>query len=125
MSITQNLQGHTPHDRLSCLINRLCDELQPSKAACTVSADVLALAEQAKAVIDGYDKYLKRMSSPVPPMLDTMITESNETDWDAVHLEGKTMFRLIPEMTAGGYEATVLQQLVKISKVVVHARPRV
>lgn len=112
MSCPQYTQGHTPHDRLSYLINRLCAELDGRD----VPSDALSLAQQAKAVIDGYDRYLERMSSPHPPILDAMVAAGNATDWDRVHAEGKTMYRLIPEMTAGGYEAVVLQQLAKISK---------
>jgi caffeoyl-CoA O-methyltransferase len=113
MSVPQYLQGHTPHDRLSYLVTCLCTKLNAGKA----SADVLALAEQAKAVIDGYDAYLAQMSSPAPAVLDTIIAEGNRKDWEAIHREGKTQFRLIPEMTAGGYEAVVLQQLAKLAKV--------
>lgn len=113
MSSPQYIQGHTPHDRLSYLINRLCAELDGRD----VPGDALALAQQAKAVIDGYDQYLERMSTSPPPVVDAMIAAGNSKDWERIHAEGKTMFRLIPEMTAGGYEAVFLQQLAKISKV--------
>ncbi|GJE93464.1 SAM-dependent methyltransferase-like protein [Phanerochaete sordida] len=112
MSCTQYTQGHTPHDRLSYLINRLCAELDGRD----VPSDALALAQQARAVIDGYDRYVERMSTAAPPVLDTMVAAGNATDWARVHAEGKTRFQLIPEMTAGGYEAVVLQQLAKIAK---------
>ncbi|EKM57117.1 uncharacterized protein PHACADRAFT_172804 [Phanerochaete carnosa HHB-10118-sp] len=112
MSCPQYIQGHTPHDRLSYLINRLCAELDGCDAPC----DALTLAQQAKAVIDGYDRYLERMSSPHPPIVDAMIAVGNSTDWERIHAEGKTRFKLLPEMSAGGYEAVVMQQLAKISK---------
>ena len=118
MPVTQNLQGHTPHDRLSYLLDRLCSELDANNASSgTGSVTALSLAQQAKAVIDGYDVYVERMSSPHPPMLDVMIAEGNKKDWDAIHREGKTMFRLFPQMSAGAYEAVVLQQLAKLAKV--------
>lgn len=113
MPIPQYVQGHTPHDRLSYLLTRLCNELDSASA----SAEVCSLAEQAKAVANGYDRYLESMSSPHPAVLDAMIAAGNARDWEGVHREGKTRFRLIPEMTAGGYEAVVLQQLAKIAKV--------
>lgn len=113
--VIQYAQGHTPHDRLSYLINKLCDELDSSPGA--ASAQAVSLAQQAKAVIDGYDNYLQKMSSPHPAVVDMMIEAGNKQDWDRVHREGKTMFKLLPEMTAGGYEAVVLQHLAKLAKV--------
>ena len=117
MSVPQYLQGHTPHDRLSYLLAQLCDKLDEE----AVSDGVRDIAHQAKRVIDGFDDYVARMSSPHPQIIKDMINEGNKRDWDAVHKEGKTLHKLIPEMTAGGYEATVLQHLAKISKVSVSA----
>lgn len=116
MSVVQYTQGHTPHDRLSYLISRICTELDVGDTSTSIPTEALALAKQAKAIIDGYDGYLQKMSSPHPPVVDVMITEGNKQDWDRLHREGKTMFKLIPEMTAGGYEAVVLQQLAKLAK---------
>lgn len=121
MSVAQNAQGHTPHDRLSYLVNQLCAQLDGGGGG-NAPAEALALARQAKAVIDGYDAYVGRMSSPHPAVVDTMIAAGNARDWERVHREGKTRFRLIPEMSAGGYEAVVLQQLAKLAKVCVPSR---
>lgn len=120
--VLQCTQGQTPHDRLSYLINRLCDELDSAQSSASKSRDALSLAQHAKAVIDGYDNYLQKTSSPHPAVVDTMIEAGNKEDWDAVHREGKTMFKLMPEMSAGGYEAVVLQHLAKISKVCMYRR---
>lgn len=116
MAATPNAQGHTPHDRLSFLINSLCDELKHDNGA-PASEKALSLAQQAKTVIDGFDAYVARMSSPHPGIVDTMIAEGNARDWERIHREGKTRFRLIPEMSAGPYEAVVLRQLAMLSKV--------
>lgn len=116
-AVAQYAQGHTPHDRLSYLLNRLCDELDGYKGTSPVSAEVVSLAQQAKTVIDGYDGYLQKMSSPHPPVVDVMIEQGNKRDWDKIYYEGKTKFKLLPEMTAGGYEAVVLQHLAKLAKV--------
>ncbi|KIP10795.1 hypothetical protein PHLGIDRAFT_125302 [Phlebiopsis gigantea 11061_1 CR5-6] len=115
-AVAQYAQGHTPHDRLSYLLNRLCDELDGYKGTSPVSAEVVSLAQQAKTVIDGYDGYLQKMSSPHPPVVDVMIEQGNKRDWDKIYYEGKTKFKLLPEMTAGGYEAVVLQHLAKLAK---------
>ena len=115
MSVVELTQGHTPHDRLSYIINKLCTELESCHGAALEAAR--SLAHEAKSVIDGFDNYICQMSSPHPQIVDKMVVDGYRHDWNAVHCEGKTQYRLIPEMSAGGYEAVVLQQLAKISKV--------
>ena len=110
---TYGQPGDTPHDRLSYLLNQLCTELDSG----TTSDKARTLARQARDVVDGYDTYVERMSSPHPPILDTMVAATDARDWAALHREGKTKFFLIPEMSAGTYEAVVLQQLAKLTKV--------
>jgi len=120
-----NLQGilpedikQTPHDRL---IHILTQASQSIDLASTDSASPSELAkakgfvEQAKAIIDGYDTYVAQFSSPAPPIVEKMWKAGYEHDWAKVFREGKTEFRLIPEMSAGSYEGVVLQQLVKLS----------
>ncbi len=110
--------GDTPHDRLALLIDQLCLEIDSQPASTTDR--VRALATQAKELIDGYDSYMSGMSSPHPPVLDTMLEEGNKRDWKRIHKEGKTQFCLVPAMCAGTYEAVVLQHLAKLSKVCTH-----
>ncbi|PSR75705.1 hypothetical protein PHLCEN_2v8996 [Hermanssonia centrifuga] len=106
--------GDTPHDRLALLIDQLCLEIDSQPASTTDR--VRTLATQAKELIDGYDSYMSGMSSPHPPVLDTMLEEGNKRDWKRIHKEGKTQFCLVPAMCAGTYEAVVLQHLAKLSK---------
>lgn len=107
--------GDTPQDRLSYLLNQLCTELDtPSSNA---SDKARTLATEARDIVDGLDPYLSRMSSPHPAILDTMVDEGNKRDWDALHRAGKTQFRLMSEMSAGPYEAVVLQELALLGQV--------
>lgn len=107
--------GDTPLARLSYLLNHLCSELDSPDANASDKAKVLA--KQARELVDGYDPYTASMSSPHPPIIDRMVDAGDKRDWAALHREGKTLFELIPEMTAGTYEAVVLQQLAKLGKV--------
>ena len=110
--------GDTPLARLSYLLNHLCIALDGTDPNDTNRAK--ALAKQARELVDGYDPYTARMSSPHPPIIDGMVEAGNKRDWTALHREGKTLFELIPEMTAGTYEAVVLQQLAQLGKVRLH-----
>ncbi|KAJ3522685.1 hypothetical protein NM688_g8841 [Phlebia brevispora] len=107
--------GDSPHERLAFYISQLCAELD--SPSCNATEKARQLARQARDVIEGYDPYVERMSSPHPPIIDTMFEEGYKCDWEALHREGKTMYRLIPEMSAGPYEGVVLQQLAKLTQV--------
>ena len=107
--------GDTPQDRLSYVLNQLCLELDSDTS--NASSKARMLASQARDIVDGMDDYMTRMSSPHPTILDTMIEEGNKRDWGELHRSGKTQFKLMPEMTAGPYEAVVLQQLAKLGRV--------
>ncbi|KAF7790653.1 hypothetical protein EIP86_001609 [Pleurotus ostreatoroseus] len=106
--------GDTPQDRLSYVLNQLCLELDSDTS--NASSKARMLASQARDIVDGMDDYMTRMSSPHPTILDTMIEEGNKRDWGELHRSGKTQFKLMPEMTAGPYEAVVLQQLAKLGR---------
>jgi hypothetical protein len=118
MSLPQLIQGHTPHDRLAYLLGKLSEELEGESAAKIESlAEARSLAKQAKELIDKYDHYVARMSSPAPDIVNKMVDETYKHDWLQIHQAGHTQYRLIPEMSAGPYEAVVLQQIARLSKV--------
>ncbi len=118
MSFPQLIQGHTPHDRLAYLLGEICKELDGVRGYKAESiAEARYLAKEARGIVEGYDDYVARMSSQPPPIVKTMVDESYKHDWKLVHEEGLTQFRLIPEMSAGGYEAVVLQEFARLSKV--------
>ncbi|KAH8094911.1 O-methyltransferase-domain-containing protein [Cristinia sonorae] len=111
---------HTPHDRISYLLSELSNELSTVSQAATSPGShphpALKYLDDARTLIDGYDNYLVEHSSPHPAIVERMLKDGNARDWEALHREGKTQFKLIPEMSAGGYEAVFLQQLACASK---------
>ncbi|THH31782.1 hypothetical protein EUX98_g2386 [Antrodiella citrinella] len=113
--------AHTPHDRISHLLSHAYDDLDSFSRASSDSnaldlSKILEWLDEARQVIDGYDDYVAEHSSPHPTIVDEMLAQGDQRDWDKVFREGRIKHKLIPEMSAGGYEAVVLQQLAKISK---------
>lgn len=109
------VQAHdTPLGRLAYVINDLQANISSSDSSLSPAAR--SLIDEATRIVNGLDPYLTCMTSPHPPILDKMIKAGNETDWKQLHKQGKTIYELIPEMTAGSYEAVVLQQLAKTAK---------
>lgn len=111
----------TPHARVSQLLAQASRELK-AKLSGPANEHVGFLAavnriEEARKILDGYDDYAEAQSSPHPAIVDNMLKESDRHDWEKVFREGKTQFRLIPEMSAGGYEGVVLQHFARMSKV--------
>ena len=113
---TNEAVRHTPHDRISYIINKLCCELDSDNQTINLQ-EARKLAHQAKDVIDGFDDYVAKHSSPHPKILDDILKEEAERDWGRVFQDGKTKFKLVPQMCAGEYEAVVLQHLARISGV--------
>ncbi|TCD67499.1 hypothetical protein EIP91_012304 [Steccherinum ochraceum] len=115
---TRGYVPHTPHDRVSHLLSQALSELE-SKHKPNDGQDLhvaMKILDEARHVIDGYDTYVAAHSSPHPDIVGRMLEAGDHRDWERVYREGRTQFRLIPEMSAGGYEGVVLQQLAKISK---------
>lgn len=111
----------TPHSRVSQLLLQASRELKAKLSGpANEQAGFLAAVnriEEARHILDGYDDYAEAQTSPHPAIVDKMLKESDRHDWEKVFQEGKTQFRLIPEMSAGGYEGVVLQHFARMSKV--------
>ena len=109
----------TPNERLCEIIAQLHARIHSLLASdLSASLPILQkLVDEARAIIDGYDSYLAAYSSPSLPIVHRMIDRGSEVDWNDLYAKGETQFRLIPEMTAGGYEAVVLCHFARMAKV--------
>ncbi|GAA97257.1 uncharacterized protein L969DRAFT_69527 [Mixia osmundae IAM 14324] len=105
--------GDTPMDRISFILHQLSGEFSSSDK---ITDEARTLLRQAREVVDGHDDYMTEMSSPAPPIVEKMVKDGYAKDWAGLQEQGKTMYKLIPQMTAGGYEAVVLQQLARATK---------
>ena len=108
------IMGATPHDRLSQLIDVILQEVKTSSPG---NSKLESLVGEAKRLVDGYDDYAIKMSSPTPEVVEKLLKMTNETNWEQLQKDGKTLYELVPEMSAGGYEGVVLAQFAKITKV--------
>lgn len=110
----------TPNDRLCEIITHLHHQIHSltlEDTAFHAQSTLQKLVDEAKDIVDGYDPYLTTYSSPALTIVHRMVDHGMEVDWDDLHAKGKTQFRLIPEMSAGGYEAVVLCHFARMAKV--------
>ncbi|VDB94188.1 unnamed protein product [Peniophora sp. CBMAI 1063] len=107
-----------PNERLCDLITMLQQQISTLPTTIkTVHPGLQQLVDEAALVATNYDSYLTEYSSPALPILQRMLDRGAEMDWDGLLAKGVTQFRLIPEMSAGGYEATVLCHFARMAKV--------
>lgn len=110
----------TPNDRLCEIITHLHHQIHSLPFELSTSQPkfpLQQLIDEAKVIVDGYDSYLTAHSSPSLPIVQRMVDSGMEVNWDDLHAKGETRFRLIPEMSAGGYEAVVLCHFARMAKV--------
>ncbi|KAL0947353.1 hypothetical protein HGRIS_013470 [Hohenbuehelia grisea] len=104
----------TPHDRLCNILDRI-QSIAIDEGA---SPTLLSTIAEAQSLTQGYDAYCDTHSTPPPPIVNSMVENGNAVDWESLHQKGVTKFRLIPEMSAGGYEGTLLAMLARMSNAV-------
>ena len=102
-----------PTARLQLLLKDLDSALQSQN----ISKEAQSLLEEARQVVDLQDDYLEKISTPAADILPSVIEASDKEDWDAAYERGDTQFRLIRQMCAGSYEASVMQQFARINHV--------
>lgn len=101
----------TPINRVSLLLHKL----ETALASSQISDQAKSLLTETRSIIDGFDIYLDAMSSQAPDILNPMIAQANSIDWDALRRSGKTQYPLHSNMSAGRYEAVVLQMLARMA----------
>jgi hypothetical protein len=101
----------TPLLTIVALLQQLESSLGP------VSPESKRLLQSALSLTQGLDPYLSDVSSDAHPLLDEMLKMNRETDWEELMKQGKTKGRLQPAMSSGAYEAVVLQQFARLTKV--------
>lgn len=102
--------GDWPVHRLSLLLAKL-EKVLPAG-----SQEAHSLLSEAQKVTAGLDDYLTLRSTPVPSIVEDMVKATEEEDWERVHREGKTKYRLGANMCAGSYEASVLRAFAGMSR---------
>lgn len=72
--------------------------------------------QKALDIASGLDEYLEQMSSKESEPLTELYRKSVSHDWNKVHADGKTLFRLPVTCITGQVEGQVLKMLVHMSK---------
>jgi len=108
----------TPHERAAEILAfaQQSLELALSEAASPELAKVKRLVGQAQELIDGYDPYVAKFSNPAPAIVEKIWNAGFEQNWAQLFQERKTSYRMLPEMSAGGYEGVLLSHLARLSQ---------
>ncbi|XP_047440145.1 uncharacterized protein zgc:113054 [Mugil cephalus] len=85
-------------------------------AACgTVPEELIGHLQRALEISSGLDDYLEKMTTQESEPLAELYKKTISHDWDRVHKEGKTMFRLPKECITGHVEGQTLKMLIHMS----------
>ncbi|KAK5934543.1 hypothetical protein CgunFtcFv8_014933 [Champsocephalus gunnari] len=77
-----------------------------------VPEELKSQLQKALDIASGMDHYLEKMTTPESEPLAELYEKTISHDWDKVHKEGKTMFRLPKECITGHVEGQTLKMLI-------------
>ncbi|XP_037345590.2 uncharacterized protein zgc:113054 [Pungitius pungitius] len=103
----------TPVEVLVALLTRA---KEVAEASGEVPEEVTRKLQKALDIASGLDDYLQRMSTQESEPLAELYKKTISHDWDQVHKEGKTLFRLPKECITGHVEGQTLKMLVHMSQ---------
>jgi len=75
------------------------------------SERVEGLAKELFCLIGGLDSYISSVSNASGPIMKAIGDKMDNTDWDTLHKDGKTMFSYGPEMSTDPSEAQFIKML--------------
>uniref|UniRef100_A0A8C2YVI5 D-arabinitol 2-dehydrogenase [ribulose-forming] n=1 Tax=Cyclopterus lumpus TaxID=8103 RepID=A0A8C2YVI5_CYCLU len=90
--------------------------MEVAKASGNVPEELTHQLQKALDIASGLDDYLEKMSSQESEPLAELYKKTISHDWDQVHKEGKTMFRLPKECITGHVEGQTLKMLIHMSQ---------
>merc|ERR1712032_564533 len=73
------------------------------------SERIEGVAKELFCLIGGLDSYISSVSNASGPIMQAIKDKMDNTDWDALHKEGKTMFSYGPEMSTDPTEAQTIK----------------
>ncbi|XP_028263151.1 uncharacterized protein LOC114436839 [Parambassis ranga] len=95
----------------------LLRKAQDIAAACgTVPEELTSHLQKALDIASGLDDYLEKMTSQESEPLAELYRKTVSHDWDQVHKEGRTKFRLPKECITGHVEGQTLKMLIHMSQ---------
>ncbi|KAJ0068407.1 hypothetical protein NL108_005982 [Boleophthalmus pectinirostris] len=110
--------GKVPDTPMEVLVDLLTKAKDIATANGSVPTELLDHLQRALDIASGLDDYLEKFTTPESEPLAELYKKTVTHDWDRVHKEGKTKFRLPKECITGHVEGQTLKTLVHMS----HAR---
>uniref|UniRef100_A0A3Q3WWS3 D-arabinitol 2-dehydrogenase [ribulose-forming] n=1 Tax=Mola mola TaxID=94237 RepID=A0A3Q3WWS3_MOLML len=105
-----------PDTPVAILVDILTKAKEIAAASGNVPEELRSHLQKAMDIASGLDDYLEKMTTQESEPLAELYTKTISHDWDQVHKEGKTMFRLPKECITGHIEGQTLKMLTHMSQ---------
>ncbi|KAK2862565.1 hypothetical protein Q5P01_002098 [Channa striata] len=105
-----------PDTPVEVLVDLLTKAKEIAAASGNVPEELTSHVQKALDIATGLDDYLENMSTQESEHLAELYKKTVAHDWDQVHKEGKTKFRLPKECITGHVEGQTLKMLVHMSQ---------
>jgi len=105
-----------PDTPVEVLVDLLTKAKEIAAATGNIPEELASHLQKALDIASGLDDYLETMTTQESEPLAELYKKTVSHDWDQVHKEGKTMFRLPKECITGHVEGQTLKMLVHMSQ---------
>ncbi|XP_074505647.1 uncharacterized protein LOC141775804 isoform X1 [Sebastes fasciatus] len=105
-----------PDTPVEVLVDLLTKAKEIAAAGSNVPDKLTSQLQKALDIASGLDDYLEKMTTQESEPLAELYKKTVSHDWDQVHKEGKTMFRLPKECITGHVEGQTLKMLIHMSQ---------
>ncbi|KAM3621655.1 uncharacterized protein V6R79_014064 [Siganus canaliculatus] len=105
-----------PDTPVEVLVDLLRKAKEIAASSSNVPEELKSHLQKAVDIASGLDDYLEKMTTQESEPLAELYEKTISHDWDQVHKEGKTMFRLPKECITGHVEGQTLKMLVHMSQ---------
>ncbi|KAF3689463.1 3-hydroxybutyrate dehydrogenase type 2 [Channa argus] len=105
-----------PDTPVEVLVDLLTKAKEIAAASGNAPEELTSHLQKALDIASGLDEYLEKMSTQESEHLTELYKKTVSHDWDQVHKQGKTKFRLPKECITGHVEGQTLKMLIHISQ---------
>ncbi|XP_038552232.1 uncharacterized protein zgc:113054 isoform X1 [Micropterus salmoides] len=105
-----------PDTPVEVLVDLLTKAKEIATGSGNVPVELTSHVQKALDIASGLDDYLEQMTTQESKPLAELYKKTISHDWDQVHKEGKTMFRLPKECITGHVEGQALKMLIHMSQ---------
>uniref|UniRef100_A0A3P9MQZ2 D-arabinitol 2-dehydrogenase [ribulose-forming] n=1 Tax=Oryzias latipes TaxID=8090 RepID=A0A3P9MQZ2_ORYLA len=105
-----------PDTPMEVIVDLLTKAKDKAVSCSTVPEELKGHLQKALDIASGLDVYLEKMTTQESEPLRELYEKTMSHDWDQVHKEGKTIFRLPKECITGHVEGQTLKMLIHMSQ---------